>query len=107
MSDTTLIDELLSGTAFLDDIDDWVARWHRAGSELPIWEHLGMTRDEYALWVEQPEALRFIVVAHERDEPVEDVISHYEERELAAARAEDADQARTVAEWLRRTGRLK
>lgn len=106
MSDT-LMERLLTGSAFLDDIDDWVDRWHDDDTAAQIWEYLGLTRDEYALWVERPESLRFIVAAHERREPVEQVLAAYENRQLVAARAEDAQAAHAIESWLRRTGRLK
>jgi hypothetical protein len=103
----TLMERLLDGTAFLDDIEDWVDRWHDADTDQRIWDFLGLSQDEYALWVERPEALRFIVAARERHTPLVDLLASYEDRELVAARAEDAAAARAIESWLRRTGRLK
>ena len=40
-------------------------------------------------------------------EPVEQVLAAYENRQLVAARAEDAQAAHAIESWLRRTGRLK
>ena len=39
-----------------DDIDDLVDTWHAGGTGMPLHEFLGLTREEYAHWVEQPDA---------------------------------------------------
>jgi hypothetical protein len=48
-----LMDALVVGVASLEDVDDWVDEWHNgsapAGTELR--EYLGMTWDEYELWI--------------------------------------------------------
>ena len=49
-----------------DDIDDFVKEWHESKSELSIHEFLGMTEDEYKLWVEQPEILEAILTARQK-----------------------------------------
>ena len=62
---SSFIDMCLSGEALLDDIDDFVDRWHDGDSALPIHEYLGMTRDEYLSWVRNPDVLPQIVGAHQ------------------------------------------
>jgi len=49
----TFIDLCLSGRAFVDEIDDYVDRWHKGGTGLPLHEFLGLTRPEYSLWSEK------------------------------------------------------
>lgn len=105
MSSGTFIDECLSGTAFLDDIDDWVERWHSIDTELSLNAFLGFTDEEAALWAERPEALRFIVAAHRYEQPVTAILSSRDDFALAA-RAPAASQAAEVLEWLRVTDRL-
>jgi hypothetical protein len=61
---STFLDACLAGAALLADVDDRVDRWHDAygapnGPQIPLREYLGLTSDEYALWVEQPGSLRF------------------------------------------------
>jgi len=65
----TYMEQLLCGDALLEDIEDFVEAWHDAPDDSSIAaqsleEFLGMTWDEYRLWVERPEALRFIAAAH-------------------------------------------
>jgi hypothetical protein len=63
------MEQLLHGDALLEDIDNFVDAWHDApdaskSASLSLEEFLGMRADEYRLWVERPESLRFIAAAH-------------------------------------------
>ena len=60
----TFLDLVLTGDARQDDIDDFVDRWHDGDASCSLAEFLGMSDDEYALWVEKPAALRLILQAH-------------------------------------------
>lgn len=109
-TETTFVGACLSGVALEGDIDDWVSDWHEAadGSELAemaLHDHLGMTRAEYALWVEQPTVLRFVIAAHRRRRPVEELLTARDEYALAA-RAASPDGAREVLRWLVERGRI-
>ena len=55
----------LSGEAHPEEIDEFVNQWHDSGSDLPIHEYLGMTRDEYLSWVRDPDVLPDIVRARD------------------------------------------
>ena len=48
----TFISNCLAGKAFMDEIDDYVARWHSglAGKNQELHEFLGMSWEEYSLW---------------------------------------------------------
>lgn len=35
-----------------NEIDDYIEEWHNNDSEDTIYEYLGMTESEYALWIE-------------------------------------------------------
>ena len=63
--------ECLSGNALLEDVDDWVDAWHEGRGPGTLFEHLGMTEQEYSLWVEQPESLRFIIYSRDSGTPIE------------------------------------
>ena len=65
MSD--FIQDCVSGTARLTDIDAYVERWHQGNSDKSIYDFLGMTLPEYSLWVEYPDALSKIVIARSTD----------------------------------------
>jgi hypothetical protein len=68
-SGPTYMDLLLSGEALAGDIDDFVDAWHEApdgstAAALSLAEYLGMTEDEYQLWIEHPDSLSLIAAAH-------------------------------------------
>jgi len=101
----TFIDAVLSGDALWVDVEDWVAGWHAGRGEGKLHEHLGMSWDEYRLWVERPEVLRLIVGARETHEPVERYIAEVDDFAIAARGLEPRDRE-AVVRWLRSTGRL-
>lgn len=59
----TFIDMVLSQDAEPTEIDDFIQRWHDGDDTRPLPAALGMSDDEYALWVEEPEALELIFKA--------------------------------------------
>ena len=58
------LDLVLAGEAHQDDIDDFVDQWHDGDTSCYLAEFLGMSDDEYALWVAKPSALNLILQAH-------------------------------------------
>lgn len=109
-NDTTFVGACLAGQALEEDVDAWVGQWHDApeGSSIAsaaLHEHLGMSDAEYALWVEQPSALRFVIAAHHRHRPVTELLTSQDDYALAA-RAASPDSARDVLRWLVETGRV-
>ena len=68
MSDTrAFIDLCVPGEVSLSAIDDFVDQWHDGDDGREIAALLGMTPDEYALWVERPDTLPFIVLVRQRN----------------------------------------
>ena len=51
----SFIDAVLAGDAVPADIDDFIDAWHASLEDIGLAEFLGMTDEEYALWVEQPD----------------------------------------------------
>src|SRR5690348_6588253 len=101
------VQDVLSGDALWTEIEDYVEQWHRSEpAETSIADFLGMTQGEYDLFVEQPASLRFILAAHELDEPVENLVQRSDQH-LVAARGLGQQEAEKVRRWLRQTGRLQ
>lgn len=50
-----------AGKARLDDIHDFIDRWHDSDSDVALPEFLGMTEEQYHAWVVDPTILRSIV----------------------------------------------
>ena len=61
---SNFIQNCLNGNALLDEIDDYIDRWHSGDSDMPLHTYLGMSREEYASWIESPDNLIYIVAAH-------------------------------------------
>jgi hypothetical protein len=103
----TFVDLCLDGAVLMDEIDDFVDLWHEdeAITE-PLHDFLGMTAEEYSLWVEKPASLRLILAAREEGAPLYKAIERYADLEPVAARAADPEAAMVVLQWLRKTGRI-
>lgn len=61
----TFIEDYLAGATTLDEIDDYVARWHEGiiGRDTQLRELLGMSKHEYAIWIQDASAIEEIVTA--------------------------------------------
>ena len=68
------IQERLSGTARLTDIDTYIERWHQCNSDKSIHDFLGLTLYEYSLWVENPDILSKIVTARRTSANIDDLL---------------------------------
>jgi hypothetical protein len=103
----TFLDLCLSGDVVMDEIDEFVEAWHTDDRiNEPVHVFLGMSEEEYALWVEQPGSLRLILAAREEGTPLYEAIERFAELEPIATRAADPEAASVVLNWLRKTGRI-
>lgn len=107
----TYMSLLLSGEALPEEIDNFVALWHEAEegasiAQLSLHDYLGMTWEEYSLWVEHPESLRFIAVAHKTNQPVTSVLSELNKTGVAA-RASEQSEAHKLLRWLIRKKKVE
>lgn len=94
-----------------DDIEEAIDEWHKRGGKalegkavtLPEW--LGMTADEYKLFVEQPTALEPILMSRQYNVPLKDILKAASGTTTIAARSSGADFDKILA-WLKKTGRI-
>ena len=107
MSETqaTFVESCLRGKAGLADIDSFVERWHLGDDARPHHEFLGLTAEEYAAWVRDPDALRFILLAHARGIPLSQAIA-WAKAENAAGAGDPLGDPESLAEWLKKTERI-
>lgn len=91
----------------LAEIDDEIDAWHdsTAGSSLAVW--LGMSDQEYAVFVEHPKALRIILLCRKYELNLSEYLDTINNSsvQLAARGAALTDIARIQA-WLKSIGRL-
>jgi len=45
----------------VSDIDTFVENWHKSNSKLPLYRFLGISKDEYALFVKDPDSLHRMI----------------------------------------------
>ncbi len=71
----SFVDHCRSGQASVADMDDYVERWHAGPCAVDLHDYLGMTWDEYAAWVANPDLLPLIIKAHEGNRTLADVMN--------------------------------
>ncbi len=96
---TNFIEKVLQGLEFEDAISQYVEIWHQSDSDLELHDYLGLTFDEYALWVENPNALGSILYHKKTGENVND--ADWPEIHLLAARSQSQQDSENLKEWLR------
>jgi hypothetical protein len=106
MSSSTFVDDALAGAAGIADVDSYVDFWHDSEVDVELHDFLGLTWDEYRLWVEKPNSLRYILAARVHGRTVTEELSKTADGLSLAARAGSAEDAESVLIWLRETGRL-
>ena len=90
-----------------EEIDNEMVLWHASDSKLSLHEWLGMTRDEYALFVERPEALRFILAGKKYRTSVKDLLARDSTGFALAARGDlSPQQMAEITQWLKTTNRI-
>lgn len=92
----------LDGQVSPDEIVDFVDRWHEAPEGLDLHDFLGMTKDEYALWVRVPEALRYILAARRDGKPLAAAVS----AGLRDGERGEGPSSLRLREWLKAQGQL-
>jgi hypothetical protein len=106
----TFMDLLLAGDALQEQIDDFVQAWHdakpgTASASQSLEVFLGMNWDEYRLWAEHPESLRFVAAARRANQPVDTLLRELDNTGVAA-RTGGQKEARRLLEWLIARGRV-
>ena len=75
MSDKPFILKCIEGDALLTDIDDFIDEWHEIEPQTgTLHDFLGMTWEEYSLWVADPDVLPHVVTAHKEDVPLGELL---------------------------------
>lgn len=102
-----IIERLLSGQEYdLAKIDDEIDAWHEAETDLQLHEWLGLTREEYALYVEMPASIRVILAARHQKVPLKELMGATPGTALLAARGATAAEVKDLRKWLIATRRL-
>lgn len=100
---SSFIEKCVAGEVLLEEIDDFVEKWHSSDSDLPLHKFLGMTKSEYSLWVADSAVLPFIVTAHKTSQDVGDLLDEAVGVQMAA-RADGPEKAKKLLGWLKHEG---
>jgi hypothetical protein len=101
------VDACIGGRCLSDEIDDYVDRWHEGDSRVPLSDYLGLTPEEYSIWVEMPNSLEWILYARKTNRRIGTMLSEVDVASpRIAARSLSPDDADKLIKWLKRTGRL-
>ena len=101
---SNFIKKCVTGDALLDDIDDYIDDWHRDGGGLSLYDFLGMTRNEYSLWVQDPSCLPFIVHARVHGHELTDSSRPQAALAIAARSDHSSEITSKLVEWLKDKG---
>jgi hypothetical protein len=66
------IDLYLEGRASAEDINTSIDVWHAGSGKGPLYRYLGMTEEEYFLWLRDPDVLPQIARARKEHRPLAD-----------------------------------
>ena len=82
------IDLALNGEVLADEIDDFVEAWHMSDSGEQLHDYLGMTWQEYSLWVSDAGYLSLILSARHRKQVLVQAVNDnylHSKRDIIAA----------------------
>lgn len=100
----SFVDLCVRGEALVEEIDDFVERWHEGDEAGPLRQFLGMTAEEYNEWVVHPDVLPLIVAAHKLGLSLSRIMDLDGASYRMAARARSADELSAVIAFLKRKG---
>jgi hypothetical protein len=94
------------GDASEDAIDDFVGAWHDSGDaeDRPLSSFLGVTADEYAVWVMDARSLPLILAARRAHEPLHHAVGRYVVEMQAAENPSDRSAIWSLSHWVGRRG---
>jgi len=102
----TFFDLYSEGHALEEEIDDFIDAWHleMKGKAFPnlieLPDYLGMSQDEYDVWVQEPDTLPHILNARLEGKCIDTVMYEHVDDMLLAARAADKSSIIALKAWL-------
>ena len=105
-SDKTFLERYMNGEVLAEDIDDFVDAWHQNSGEKEIFEYLGMTRDEYSIWLRDPDVLPHIARARRNNIDLPTALHASVVDMPIAARSSDQLRIKRLLQWLEQRGKI-
>jgi hypothetical protein len=102
----TFLDQYVNGELLAEDIDDFIDTWHENPGMEELYEFLGMTAEEYSLWLRDPDTLPHIARARRVKVPLRIIIQTTVEEMPIAARSADTTKVERLRRWLLLLGKI-
>lgn len=84
-----------------DEIEDFVETWHESDSAQEIFEYLGMSWEEYSLWMTHPDYIDLIIAARRDARSLREAINdNLRSTERLAARSDDTGKIAALKRWI-------
>lgn len=97
----------LNGNALIEEIDDFVDRWHHGSDNTSLRDFLGLSKSEFSLWIKDPDVLPYVICSRREERPFAQVVNdNYYHSTRLAARSDEGKKIRVLKEWLERQGYL-
>lgn len=101
MSDSSFMALALNGRVLADEIDDFIEAWHESDSPEELHDFLGMTFEEYSLWVADAASIDTILTARHSHKPLKEAVNdNLRFQERIAARSDEAGKLAILARWI-------
>jgi hypothetical protein len=106
VQERSFFDLYSQGAVPAEAIEDFVGDWHDTGDEetRPLSAYLGMTPEEYSLWVLDPRTLPVILHARRSGQALRDSVAAYAAGLRDRALASDRSALWTLTHWLAAKG---
>ncbi|HBK06782.1 MAG TPA: hypothetical protein DDZ81_13075 [Acetobacteraceae bacterium] len=89
-----------------DEIDDFIDRWHEQPVGLALHDYLGMSREEFGLWLDQPDMLPLIIASRKLNKSLNLIANDNLQEMRLAARTDDSGKVKRLQAWLQRRAAL-
>ena len=86
-------------------IEDFIEAWHDsdASEQRPLSEFLGMTEDEYTVWMASRKALPAVLAARQTGRPLVDLVAEHLAQLQRAALPADRSAIHVLSHWMKRS----
>lgn len=98
---SNFITDCINGDALMSEIDDYIQKWHNDDVSEVLHVFLGMSKKEYALFVEDDSYLGLIISAHRDKIDIELIIR---DEISMAARSDNVAKSKRLQQWLESEG---
>jgi len=101
-SSPPFIDLYAAGRVAAEDIDDFIDAWHESdsGEERTLAQFLGMSEDEYTVWLASRKVLPLIVAARRDPHGLADTVAEHLTSLQRDNRAADQAAIHVLSNWL-------